>query len=123
LTGDGGAEEGEMAGPTWSRTMDDLRALQDAASAQANVALLQSVEPRWESVLEVRTSMNDLLFTRTGEKYPWHEMVRVAWAADVFEFRLLRKDLLVTADRCRATNAPAVLDAFLMQLATETPPT
>jgi|GEM_PF-5522619 len=43
--------------------------------------------------------------------------VRVRWRDDVYEFQLLRGGTLVSADRSSATNARAVLNAFLLQLA------
>jgi hypothetical protein len=60
--------------------------------------------------------MNDLLFTRDGDDYPFSECVRVSWAEGVFEFSYIVKDQLVTADRCREPNAAVVLDSFLLQL-------
>ncbi len=63
--------------------------------------------------------MHDLVLSRLGETYPWSVQVRVSWEAGVYEFRLLEAmgAILVSADRCFASNAPVVLDAFLYQLA------
>ena len=65
-----------------------------------------------------RTSHLDLLFTLPSDQYPFEKTVSVSHAEGVFEFQLhdTRGFHLVTADRATRENAPAVLDAFLMQL-------
>lgn len=63
--------------------------------------------------------MWDLLFTNLGDVYPWRAEVRVAQSKGIFEFRLHRRGLLVTADRCLEPDAVNVLDAFLYQLLAE----
>lgn len=61
--------------------------------------------------------MYDLLFTRTDEEFPWTVTVRVGRVGrDAFEFKLIRDEHLITADRATDETAPAVLDAFLIQL-------
>ena len=81
--------------------------------------------------MEVRTSMHDLLFVPPGDRYPWVRYVQVSAAGDGFWFPQFdgvyrvelwlpaandpRLAVLRSADKARE-NAPAVLDAFLMQL-------
>ena len=67
------------------------------------------------------TSMHDLLFTVPGDDYPFAAQVRVSWSDDAYEFRLSRGSILVAADRCHEQNALNLLDAFLVQLAPDTP--
>jgi hypothetical protein len=88
-------------------------------AAQASAWLLDAGRAKWATIIVAHTSMHDLVFSRQGEAYPWPVQVRVSWEAGVYEFRLLEGmgGILVNADRCFESNAPAVLDAFLYQLA------
>ena len=63
--------------------------------------------------------MHDLLFTRLGDQYPFPRFVRVAFDADdeTFTFTLWSSAGIVAGDKTRHATAPAVLDAFLTQLA------
>jgi hypothetical protein len=106
-----------MADPTWSQTIDFLRGLKNVPAALANADLLESAQATWERVVVAQSSMHDILFTMPGDRYPFRAEVRVSWQEGVYEVRLLRTDLLITADRCLAPKSRLVLDAFLAQLA------
>ena len=82
--------------------------------------LLESVQAEWNHRVVARTSMHDLLFTPLG-RAPMEGGGPASAVGDLFEFKLLRGGLLVTADRCRRDNAKAVLRSFLMQLEGEGP--
>jgi hypothetical protein len=106
-----------MARPsqTWVEIAESLRSF-DAPAARAVGDLLAAAGERWESTVDVHSSMHDLVFTRPEDVYPWPEVVHVSWREGVFGFRLERDSMLVTADRCRVDRAREVLDAFLLQL-------
>ena len=104
----------------WQSSTEMLRGL-DSAEAQANAWLLDQGRERWAGTVMARTSMASLLFQMPGQRVFVGRQVRVSWRDDVYEFQFL-DPFLVTADRCFATNAPAVLDAFLYQLAGEAAP-
>lgn len=102
----------------WKESTEFLRGLKLVPEAQANAWLLDQARDRWASVVVARTSMHSLLFTMPEDAYPFDLTVLVSWRADVYEFTLAGSlKPLVTADRCFAVKAPAVLDAFLYQLA------
>jgi hypothetical protein len=63
--------------------------------------------------------MHDLLFTLPGDDYPFSSSVGVSWGEGCYEFRLLRRGQLVTADKSNEENASDVLSAFLEQLISE----
>jgi hypothetical protein len=65
--------------------------------------------------------MHDLLFTLPGDDYPFSADVRASWSDEAYEFRLNRRGLPVTVDRSYEQDAPNVLDAFLMQLVSDSP--
>jgi hypothetical protein len=102
--------------PTWRDSLDFLRSLPAIPGAQANADLLAGAEAQWTGRVVPRTSMFDLLFTLPGDPHPFAADLRVTWESDVFELRFHRGGLLVSADRCRAPNAQAVLGSFLRQL-------
>jgi hypothetical protein len=56
--------------------------------------------------------MHDLMFTALGDEYPFAEDVRVSWSDETYEFRLMRRGVVVTADKCFKPNSDSVLDAF-----------
>ena len=61
--------------------------------------------------------MHDLLFTRTGDAYPFDRKVRVSWRDGRYELRLQdRHDRIITGDFCFPAKAEVVLDSFLLQL-------
>jgi len=86
--------------------------------ALANADLLQQAERKWAGKVDSRTSHHDLLFTLPGETFPWSTVVLVSHHRGEFEFQLRRDELLITTDRATTESAPAVLDAFLLQLTT-----
>lgn len=107
------------------------------------VKLLETARQTWESRVSVTTSMFDLIFTADA-RGPWDAAEELpagaAWlkvryqtrdqpAVLCFAFELYRReahktdprrlhDFLVSGDVCRVENARAVLDAYLMQVAT-----
>lgn len=105
--------------PTWASSVISLRSRTAVPAAQANAALAEHAQPEWDGEVICRTSVHDLSFTLPGDDFPWQAEVRVAWAERIFEFRLLRNGLLITADRCREEASRAVLDSFLHQLVAE----
>lgn len=100
----------------WAEIAEDIGSRSGVPAAHAVGALLAGAGERWESTVDAHSSMHDLVFTRPGDVYPWPEVVRVSWREGVFDFRLERNSILVTADRCRDDRAREVLDAFLIQL-------
>ena len=102
---------------SWSQTVAFLRSLDRVPSALATADLLEQAEARWTGKVVPRTSMHDLWFTLPGDPYPWSKDLRVSAIAGGFEYKLSRDGKLISADRAFAATAPAVLDAFLMQLA------
>ena len=107
---------GDRADADWAKVVADLRSY-GLPEATANADLLEIAGQKWAGLVVPRTSMASLLFTRLDDPFPFPVEVRVRWSQGTFEFRLERGVLLVTADRCRQPNAPAVLDSFLMQVA------
>jgi hypothetical protein len=102
----------------WEESTAFLRGLTMVPEAQANAWLLDRARDRWASIVVARTSMHSLLFTMPRDGYPFDRTVRVAWSADVYEFRLAESlEAVVTTDKSFAAKAPVVLDAFLHQLA------
>ena len=108
----------------WLAAMDHLRDLSIVPAALASLWLLEQALDTWASRVVAHSSMHALIFSRPGDAYPWPVQVRVSWRDGVYEFRLLEGQggILVSADRCFAKNAPAVLDAFLYQLAGQLAP-
>jgi hypothetical protein len=105
-----------MSDVEWKERVNFLRELENVPAARANAELLQEAALQWAGRLVPRTSMHDLLFTRIGDDYPFDAEVRVHYADGVFEFTLLRRGLLVTADRSHRELSGQVLNAFLLQL-------
>jgi hypothetical protein len=105
-----------MGEELWSERAAFLRSLDRVPAALANADLLEQAQERWAGKVIPRTSMHDLLFTMPDDPYPWQQDLRVSAIEGAFEFRFSRDGLLVTADRATAPNAPAVLDALLLQL-------
>ena len=105
-----------MSESPWESTLALFQEMERVPAAVATGDLLRQAEDRWEGKVVPRTSMLDLLFTLPGEAFPWRTTVRVSHVEGVFDFQLVRDGHLVTADRAGDTNAPVVLDAFLMQL-------
>ncbi len=103
----------------WQSSTEMLRGL-EIAEGQANAWLLDQGRDRWAGTVLARTSLASLLFTLPGATH-YGRRVLVSWRGDVYEFQFLNPSL-VTADRCFAKNAPAVLDAFLYQLAGDAAP-
>lgn len=111
-----------MNDPKWADVVKDLKGRTNVPAALVNADLLESARARWDGVAVARTSMHDLLFTLPGDPFPFAGAVRVSWLDGVFEFRLFRNGLQVTADRCREPNSRLVLDSFLAQLAGDSSP-
>ncbi len=88
----------------------------EVPAATANRDLLLTLRPRWQKSVEAKTSMHDLLFIRPGDGYPWQDYVEVEHLDSVFEVRVFCETMLIAGDRCTAANAPAVVEAALMQL-------
>jgi hypothetical protein len=105
--------------PMWTSSVNFLRSLAAVPAAQANAGLAEQAKEEWDGEVVCRTSMHDLWFTLPGDTFPWSADVRVSWAHDIFQLRLSRNGLLVTADRCRADVSREVLDSFLHQLVAE----
>lgn len=114
--------------------MKSLREREGVPAALMNAELLADAEARRDGRVVSRSSMHDLLFTRPGDPFPFPMSVRVIADGDVFEFQLNRKGPhwagplaptrgpnVVAEDRARWAKAPAVLDAFLMQLVEDHP--
>jgi hypothetical protein len=103
--------------PVWPELIASFRRRDAVPSHQVIANLLDAAQPRWGRILVARGSMHDALFALPGEIYPFPQSVRASWADGVFEFQLLRDELLVTADRCFEAKSLLVLEAFLAQLA------
>lgn len=102
----------------WTKSSEFLRS--SGVDAALHVArVLDEGAARWSQRVVSRTSMHDLLFTLPGDDYPFASEVRVSWNGEAFEYTLLRRRLLVTADKCHEERASQVLDAFLEQLLAE----
>jgi hypothetical protein len=110
------------AEPDWADGVESLRRRTAVTAALVNADLLEGAESRWRGQVIPRTSMHDLLFTRPGDEYPFERSVRVAFNPDdeTFAFTLMSQAGPVTGDVTRPETAPAVLDAFLMQLVGQT---
>jgi hypothetical protein len=104
--------------PPWQSAVAALSG-HDHPAARANAWLLEQARARWDGHVVPRPAMCDLLFTVAGDEPPFRTTVRVQWADGTFELWLVDDGFLVTADRCEETMAPAVLDAFLLQLTGE----
>ncbi len=90
--------------------------------AVANLVLLSQLEPRWGDHVISRTSHDDLLFTHPGDEHPFAEWLYVVQRGEgVVEVRLEQTGVVVSADRCRAANALAVVEAYLSQLVGDPP--
>jgi hypothetical protein len=105
-------------GPAWRAAVAAVAA-QDHPAARAAAWLLEQAEARWAGHVVPVLGTHDLLFTLPGDGPPPPTTVRVRWADGRFELWLVDDGFLVTADRCDETAAPAVLDAFLLQLTGE----
>jgi len=101
----------------WDAVVESLRDDRIPA-AHPNADLLDQAKARWDGQVVPRASHLDLLFTLPSDPYPFERTVSVSHSEGVFEFQLhdSRGFHLVTADRATRETAPAVLDAFLMQL-------
>lgn len=112
-----GAGLGVVVSSEWDEQVTSLVRLSTVPAARALGALLADAGERWEGRVVPLTSMHDLVFTVPGQSYPFEALVNVSWKDDVFTIRLEERGGLVrAADHCREANAPAVLDAFLVQL-------
>jgi hypothetical protein len=109
---------GPPSDPTWSSVVASLTE-RDHPAARANAWLLEQARTRWEGHAAASTAAHDLLFTAPGDEPPFRTTVRVRWAGGDFELWLVDDGFLVTADRTDETAAPALLDAFLLQLTGE----
>ena len=109
-------QSGRVSVKAWGELATDFEVAPTTAAAIASARLLRRSAGRWESRVDARRSMHDIIFTPPGTDYPFRSQVRVSWADDVYEFWLLRDRGLVTADKCFDENCAAVLDAFLVQL-------
>jgi hypothetical protein len=119
--------EQERDEPEWGHTVAVLReGPGDRAYPPwlANADLLDQAEHRWSGKVVPRIQMDGLLFTRPGDPWPFSRLVRVNFDENynAWTFELVVSDFLRTADRAFAETVPAVLDAFLMQLAVDDEP-
>jgi len=110
---------------SWSGSLATLRKVawspalaNEWPDALANADLLQQAEKRWAGKVTSRTSHHDLLFTLPDDTFPWSAAVLVSYHRGLFEFELRRDELLITTDHATTETAPAVLDAFLLELTT-----
>jgi hypothetical protein len=101
--------------PKWRSAQESLAGRAAVPAALANSRLLATMPEGWRDRVVARTSMHDLLFTRPDDRRPFSYTVRVSWADDVYTFTLTN-EVGVGADKCRESNAPDVLAAFLCQL-------
>jgi hypothetical protein len=82
-------------------------------------SLLRYAEGRWRGVVEVRTSMADLIFTRLGDRFPWETSVRAGVRPGGFEFKVTRgPEEVVSTTLASVAEAPRVLDEQIRQLVT-----
>jgi len=114
---------------SWDKAIAHLREDPDLPDPVATADLAERARPKWETKVAAHTQLDTLVFTLPEDEHPWHVFVRVgrvgalAWNrvppddGDAFEFQLVRGLHVITADRATDETAPAVLDAFLMQLA------
>jgi hypothetical protein len=112
------AAMGHPSEPTWTAVVAEL-AQQDHPAARANAWLLEQAGARWAGHVDPHPAMHDLLFALPGDEAPFQTSVKVQWADGWFELWLVDDGFLVTADRGEDATAPALLDAFLLQLTGE----
>ena len=109
---------GPPSEPTWTATVAALTE-QDHPAGRANAWLLEQAEARWAGHVVPHPALHDLVFTLPGDEAPFQTTVKVQWADGRFELWLVDDGFLVTADRGEGAAAPALLDAFLLQLTGE----
>jgi hypothetical protein len=102
----------------WTSVVAALVAL-DHPAGRAHAWLLEQAEARWNGHVIPRPEVHDLVFTIPGDEAPFRSSVRVQWSDGTFELWLVDDGFLVTADRREEATAPAVLEAFLLQLTGE----
>src|SRR5262249_41388623 len=117
-----------MFARAWQRRREPRGSEKVPDGPVATADLAERARPRWEGKVVPHIQLDTLVFTLPEDEYPWRACVRVgrvgalAWDrvppddSDAFEFQLIRGLHLIAADRATDETAPAVLDAFLMQL-------
>lgn len=112
---------------SWADQIQFARGLPTRWDLNLIADVMEEISTDWEGVLEAHMGIAGASFWQLGEDWPRHE-VRVVLAPagrpkeddPVFEFLYFGDtgfNSVTTADRCRSDNAPAVLTAFLYNLA------
>jgi hypothetical protein len=125
-----------MTARTWAQAL--TRATRDkdlVPQLTANIAVLTQLRERWRDSVDIVPSMFDLVMVPLGTAWPTSGdgvFVRMSHAQragePVIEVMLFRSTdresltrtggtVLVAGDVCRIENAPAVVEAFLYQIA------
>ncbi len=110
----------EVVDDAWYHTFARLR-VRGFPSSPLWLELLREAQPKWEGKVEVQASQYGYLsIHRIDDEPPYKKSVTV-WSRDgemVFNF-WDNPFFVIAVERATPENAPAVLDAFLIQL-TET---
>jgi hypothetical protein len=121
---------------TWDAALDRARAAANQSpQVAANFAVLTQLRERWEDSVDMLTSMFDLVAVPSGAGWPrgndvdfvqmTHDQRSGEPAVKVGLYRSRSRSsltqpggtMLVAGDICRPVTAPAVVEAFLLQLA------
>jgi len=125
-----------MTAQTWDAALDLARAAANQSPrVAANIAVLTQLRERWQDSVDLLTSMFDLVAVPSGAEWPRGndgDFVRMTHdersgepAVKVALYRSRSRSsltqpggtMLVAGDICRPATAPAVVEAFLLQLA------
>jgi hypothetical protein len=102
---------------SWKSTLSFCDQFPDDPLWQALAALARKASSRWESRVDVHSSIDRyLLFTRPRAKYPFNPVVKVTWTNGAYAFQLENLVGVVTADKCFESKSVSAMTAFLEQL-------
>jgi hypothetical protein len=99
---------------SWSRSLDLLRQRLDSPAAAVNAVVLVRAMTRWQRVLDVRASSEELVFSRPGDLDG--RDVGVGWRAGMSAVRRWHRGQVVEELRCPAATVDAMLDGLLERL-------
>ena len=97
-----------------------LDSFSDAPEAERCAWLVRSARQRWKGAVDPDVWwIHAIRFTAADGRDQSTAEVRVRWIDNIFEFTLVeeRGARMIAGDRCRESNAEAVLDVFLVKLA------
>ena len=127
-----------MTAQTWDLALAEARSVEGHDPRMtASIAVLTQLRERWQDSVDMLTSMFDLVIVPSGAGWPGHDgyfvrvnhdqhsgeaTVRVALYRSQGRASLTRPGgtVLVAGDICAPATAPAVVEAFLYQLARPT---